>query len=200
MYQESNSSPTRVVSQYWWLMLTWGILVALFGFCAIFWPHLTLLTLIYLFGIFALLNGILGIAMAFQERQVSPYWWVGLAAGVISILFAFAVMVWPHITALVALYLIASWAIVTGIFQLTAAFSGMSRYSPWLLGIAGVFSILLGIILFASSPIVALISLMWVVGIYALIYGGALIARSFTYRSLWKNEQLYQYREPEFLP
>lgn len=200
MYQESNYSPTHMVSQYWWLMLTWGILVALFGLCAIFWPHLTLLTLIYLFGVFALINGILGIAMFFQERHISSYWWVGVAAGVISVLFAIAVMVWPHITALVMLYLIAAWAIVTGIFQLAEALSGTSRYSPWLLGIAGIFSILLGIILFASSPLVALFSLMWVVGIYALIYGGALIARSFAYRSLWKNELQYQYREPEFLP
>ena len=200
MRNDSSYSSTRMISQYWWLMLTWGILVALFGLCAIFWPHLTLLTLIYLFGIFALVNGILGIALAFQERQVFLYWWVGLAAGIVSILFAFAVMTWPHITALVMLYLIASWAIVTGIFQLAAAFGGTSRYSPWLLGIAGIVSILLGIILFTSSPIVALLSLVWVVGIYALIYGCMLIMRSFTYRSLWKNEQQYQYREPEFLP
>lgn len=200
MCQEPHYSPTRMVSQYWWLMLAWGILVALFGLCALFWPHRTLLILIYLFSIFALVNGILGIAMFFQERHISAYWWVGVAAGVISVLFAIAVMVWPHKTALVILYLIAAWAIVTGIFQLAEALGGTSRYSPWLLGIAGICSILLGLILFASSPLVALLSLMWVVGVYALIYGGALVARSFAYRSLWKNEQLYQYREPEFLP
>jgi uncharacterized membrane protein HdeD (DUF308 family) len=190
-------SPTRLASQYWWLMLTWGILVVLFGVCAFFWPHLTLLTLIYLFGIFALVNGVLGVVMAIQERQDNSYWWTGLAAGVVSVLFGLAVMVWPHVTAVIVLYLIAAWAIVHGIFQLAAAFGGMSASSPLYLGIAGVASIILGILLFAISPIVALLSLVWLIGLYALLYGAMLIARSFYYRSLIDT---HQYREPEFLP
>lgn len=192
-------SPTRLASQYWWLMLIWGICVALFGFCAIFWPHLTLLTLIFLFGAFALVNGVLGIVTAFQERRTLPFWWVAVGTGVISFLFGLAVMFWPHITALAVLYMIAIWAIVTGIFQLASAIGGMSRHSPLFLAVAGVASILLGIILFISSPVVALLALVWVIGIYALIYGGMLIVRSFYFRSLQKKEQINESREHEFL-
>jgi uncharacterized membrane protein HdeD (DUF308 family) len=192
-------SPIRVASQYWWLMLIWGILVALFGLCAIFWPHLTLLMLIFLFGAFALVNGVLGIVMAIQERHELPSWWVALVAGIISLIIGIAVMFWPHATAIVILYFIASWAIITGVFQLAEAISGMSRLSPWILAITGIASLLLGIILFASSPLVALLTLVWLIGIYALIYGGMLIARSFYFRSLLKSVPP-QYREPEFLP
>ncbi len=192
-------SPTRMASQYWWLMLIWGILVALFGLCAIFWPHLTLLTLIFLFGAFALVNGVLGIVMAIQARHELSSWGATLAAGIISLLIGLAVMFWPHATAIVVLYLIAAWALVTGVLQLAEAVSGVGRHSPWFLAIAGVASLLLGIILFASSPLVALLTLVWLIGIYALIYGGMLIVRSFYFRSLLKNAP-QQSREPEFLP
>lgn len=188
-------APGRLARQYWWIVLIWGLLVVLFGLCALIWPHLTLFTLIYLFGIFALYNGILGVIAAFQERRVFPFWGVPLGAGVVSILFGLAVIFWPHITALIVLYLIAVWAIVTGVFQLSAAVSGMGTQPPWFLAVAGIISILLGIILFASSPLVALLSLVWVIGIYALVYGGILIARAFHFRSLPE----IQYREPEIL-
>ncbi len=191
-------SPTRLAGQYWWLLLIWGILVVLFGLGALFWPHITLLTLIFLFGVFALVNGVLGLIIAVQERRIFPYWWAALAAAVISILFGIAVLVWPRATALIILYLIASWAIVTGIFQLAEALGGASRHSPLFLGIAGVVSIILGILLFSVSPIVALLSLVWVIGIYALIYGAMLIMRSFAFRSRSSGEE-DRYREPEFL-
>lgn len=192
-----NYAPSRLASQYWWLMLIWGILVVLFGLCALFWPHLTLLSLIFLFGSFALINGVLGVIMAIQERRTLSNWWTALAAGIISIILGLLVMLWPHETAIVALYLIAIWAVITGVFQLAEAISGVSSYSPLFLAIAGIASILLGIILFASSPLLALLALVWVIGIYALIYGGMLIIRSFYFRSLLKSEQ---YHEPEFFP
>lgn len=191
-------SSARLVSRYWWLMLIWGILVVLFGLCAIFWPHLTLLTLIFLFGSFALANGVLGIVLAIQERHELPLWWTELAAGIISVLIGIAVILWPHITALVTLYMIAIWAIVTGVFQIAHAIGGSGRHSPVFLAVSGIVGILLGIILFASSPLTALLALVWVIGVYALIYGVMLIVRAFYLRSRLKNTPL-RYREPEFL-
>jgi uncharacterized membrane protein HdeD (DUF308 family) len=192
-------SPTRLAGQYWWLLLIWGILVGLFGLCALFWPHLTLLTLIFLFGVFALVNGALGVAMAIQERRIFSCWWAALAAAVLSILVGLAVMTWPHVTALVILYLIATWAVITGLLQLMQALGGMTHYSPLLLGIAGAASIVLGLLLFVVSPVVALLSLVWVIGIYALVYAAMLIIRAFFYRS-WARQQGDRVREPGFLP
>jgi uncharacterized membrane protein HdeD (DUF308 family) len=191
-------SPTRLAGQYWWLLLIWGILVGLFGLCALFWPHLTLLTLIFLFGVFALVNGVLGVAMAIQERRVFSCWWAALAAAVLSILVGLAVMTWPHITALVILYLIATWAVITGFFQFVQALGGMAHHSP-LLGIAAAASIILGLLLFVVSPVVALLSLVWIVGIYALVYAAMLIMRAFFYRS-WARRESGRMREPGFLP
>src|SRR5437660_924922 len=111
-------APTRLVSRYWWLMLIWGVLVVLFGLCAIFWPKITLLVLVSLFGAFALVNGVLSIAMAIQERHQIPYWGIELALGVLSLIVGLCVLFWPGLSALVILYMIATWAIITGILQL----------------------------------------------------------------------------------
>src|ERR1700688_278995 len=70
--------PTRLVNRYWRLMLLWGLLVVFFGVCALFWPYLISLTPIALFVAFALVNGVLGIILASQERRVLPSWWVAL--------------------------------------------------------------------------------------------------------------------------
>jgi len=191
-----SSAPRRQAGNDWGVVLSWGLLVVIFGLCALLLPHLTLLVLVYLFGAFALINGVMGIASAMQERHTFPFWGIHLGAGIVSVLLGLAVIFWPHITALIALYLIALWAIVTGIFQLAAALSGMTSQRPWYMVLAGIVSILLGIILFVSSPLVALLSLVWIIGLYALIYGGVLIARAFHLRTLPQVE----YHQPEFLP
>ncbi len=191
-------SPTRLASQYWWLMLTWGILVALFGVCAIFWPHITLLSLIFLFGAFALVNGILSIAMAIQERHQIPYWGTELFTGILSLLAGLAVMFWPGVSMLVILYVIAIWAIMTGVLQLASAFSGIATHSPVFLAIAGIASLLLGIVLLASSPVVALLAMVWIIGCYALVDGFMLIGRSFHFRALGQKARL-PHHDPGFL-
>ncbi|MFL5664321.1 MAG: HdeD family acid-resistance protein, partial [Ktedonobacteraceae bacterium] len=91
--------------------------------------------------------------------------------------------VWPGITALVLLYLIAAWAIVTGILEIAAAFS---RWLPiaheWTLVLAGILSVLFGVLL-AILPGVGLLCLVWLIGIYALAFGVVLIIRAFQFRT-----------------
>jgi uncharacterized membrane protein HdeD (DUF308 family) len=170
--------------QYWWVPLIWGIVGVLFGLMTLFWPGRTLFILIYLFGIFLIVDGIMAAVTAFQERELSSAWWVLLAAGIIGIILGIAILVWPRITALVLLYLVAMWAIITGIFEVAAGF-GMQRPESrgWGIVVAGILSIILGIVLFAVSPVVGLLSIAWVIGLYAIIYGIVLIARSFQLRS-----------------
>jgi uncharacterized membrane protein HdeD (DUF308 family) len=84
------------------------------------------------------------------------------------------------------------------VLQLTGAMSGMFTHSPVFLVIAGIASILMGIVLFTSSPVAALLALVWVIGLYALVDGCMLIARSFHFRSLGEKAR-YQHRDPEFI-
>ncbi len=106
-------------------------------------------------------------------------WWMLLLEGIAGVILGILVFIWPGITALVLLFLIAAWAVITGIIELVAAFTvGMG----WLLALAGVLSIVLGIILFAR-PVAGILSLVWLIGIYAIIWGILLIVRAFQARS-----------------
>jgi uncharacterized membrane protein HdeD (DUF308 family) len=172
-------SRTQVPGQPWWSLLARGIIAVLFGLAALFWPGLTLLVLIYIFGAYALVEGIIAIYHAFQERNMQTNWWMLLLEGIAGVIVGILVFTWPGITALILLYLIAAWALITGIIELVAAFTtGLG----WLLVLAGAISIVLGIILFAR-PVAGILSLVWLIGIYAIIWGILLIVRAFQARS-----------------
>src|SRR6266699_1385295 len=123
-------SRTQVPGQPWWSLLARGIIAVLFGLAALFWPGLTLLVLIYIFGAFALVEGIITIYLSFQVRDMQTNWWMLLLEGIAGVILGILVFIWPGITALVLLFLIAAWAVITGIIELVAAFTvGMG----WLL-------------------------------------------------------------------
>lgn len=185
----NTNSLTRITSQHWWFMLIWGIFIVLFGLCALFWPYLIPLAPTILFGVFALVNGIFHIVQAIQEHRVYPFWWLVLIMGILSLILGLTVINWLHITSIILLELVAMWAVITGILQIALAISGVIDYSPLLLAIIGVASLLLGIALFVSSPLVPLLPLLRVIGIYGLSYGGVLIVQAFLWRSSQKEDQ-----------
>ena len=106
-------------------------------------------------------------------------WWMLLLSGIAGVILGILVFIWPGITSLVLLYLIAAWAIITGIIELVAAFTtGLG----WVLALAGALSILLGIVLLAR-PVAGILSLVWLIGIYAIIWGVLQIVRAIQARS-----------------
>lgn len=176
---------TREIGRnYWWLVLLRGIISVLFGIVAIVWPGPTLLFLIYLFGAYVLIDGITAVVVAFQERNAYSRWWVVLIGGIAGIILGLLVFFWPGETAIVLLFLVAAWAIVTGIFEVIAAFMAPAGFE-WALIAGGVISILLGVVLF-FIPRAGLLAFVWLIGIFSLIYGVVLIVRAFQFRRLLK--------------
>jgi uncharacterized membrane protein HdeD (DUF308 family) len=174
---------TRVSRNYWWLMGLRGLLAVLFGVFALVLPRLTLFVLVLLFGAYVLVDGVVAVIVSLQERKNFRQWWVLLLGGLAGIAAGVLTFVWPGITALALLYLIAAWAIVIGVLEIAAAFSGWLPFvAEWTLALAGIISILLGVLLIAL-PGVGLLSLVWVIGIYAIVYGVILIVRAFQYRT-----------------
>jgi uncharacterized membrane protein HdeD (DUF308 family) len=159
-----------------------GIAAIIFGLGALFWPHLTLLVLVALFGAYVLIDGITAVIGAIREHDTNSHWWILFLEGLAGIIIGVLTFVWPGITALALLYLIALWAIVTGVIELVSAFS-VRRVIPmeWTLIVAGILSIALGVFL-ALQPIVGLLGLVWAIGIYAIIFGVLLIVRAFQFR------------------
>lgn len=168
----------QIMQSSWTSLLLRGILAIIFGIIAILFPGIALFALIIVFGAYAFLDGILAIVVAIQERHVLPRWGWLLVEGIAGIALGIVAFVWPGETALILLYIVAVWAIVTGILEIGAAFT----VRDWLIGLAGILSLAFGVLLIAH-PGAGLLSILWLLGIYALIFGVLLIVHAFQLRT-----------------
>lgn len=152
--------------QTWWVTALEGILAILFGLAALFWPGLTLMVLVALFGIYAIVYGIVEIVGMFRAIGMHTAWWPSLLIGVVSILAGIAVFTWPGITALTVLFIIAFWALAVGIFEVVA---GLFQ-ARFLLAVAGAVTIMFGFVLLAN-PVGGALALVMVIGAFAIVRG-----------------------------
>jgi uncharacterized membrane protein HdeD (DUF308 family) len=173
-----GSAMLHALAKNWWMLLLRGIAAIIFGGLALAWPGMTLLTLVLFYGAYALVDGVLAIFAAITGGTLLPRWWLavvgllGIAAGLLTFLM-------PGLTALVLLYLIAGWAIATGVFQIIGAIRLRKEIdNEWLLILGGVVSVLFGAAMFVA-PGAGALALITVIGIYALFIGVLLIALSF---------------------
>jgi len=180
----SFTTTQQTSRNYWLVLLVRGILAILFGIVALVWPGWTILALIYVFGAYALIDGVMAVANSIQDRSASSNWWLLLIRGIIGIIIGLLVFFWPGLTAIVLFTLIGTWAIVIGVFELLAAFvlPGDLRLE-WSFVLGGILSIILGLI-FIRQPVVGMLSLVWVLGIFAVAYGLVQLVHALRYRSL----------------
>jgi len=170
------------LARNWWVVLLNGLAAIAFGILAIAWPGPTLLVLIILFGAYCLADGITAIYASFARNEKGATWWQMLLLGVVSILAGIAAFAWPGLTALALVMVIAAWSVVHGIFEIIAAIELRKVIdNEWLLALAGVVSILFGIVLFAR-PGEGALALVWVIGFFAIARGVLLVMLSFRLR------------------
>lgn len=175
----------RSLSQNWWLVVLRGVLAILFGILAFVWPAITWLTLIVMFGVYAIVDGIIAIVSSFSRTKESPRWWMFLIEGLLGIGAGVVALVWPDVTSLVLIYMLASWAVITGILEIVAAIRLRNEISnEWMLGLSGLVSIGLGILLF-FQPAAGGLAIIWTIAAYALIFGVLLVILGFRLRN-WK--------------
>jgi uncharacterized membrane protein HdeD (DUF308 family) len=173
----------QMIGNFRTMFLFRGIVAILFGILALVWPRLTLYVLVLLFGLFALISGITAVVAALRNSR-EPGWGFLLFEGILGILAGGIALVWPHITALAFVYLLAAWAILTGIMELVAPLAfPMSLGRAVLTALAGLISIIFGILI-AAQPAAGLLAVVWLIGIYAILFGIIYIVVYFQSRSL----------------
>ncbi len=178
-----QNAAAQVVLRNWWMVALRGVLAILFGLIALFFPRIALLAFVYVFAAYSIVDGLVAVIVSIRERESLSRWGWVLAEGILSVVAGVIAAVYPGLTALVLLYVVAAWAILTGITEIVAAFSIREQASrEWALGAAGVLSIVFGIILFIS-PGAGLLALLWVVGLYAILFGILFLVRAFQLRS-----------------
>jgi uncharacterized membrane protein HdeD (DUF308 family) len=166
----------------WWTVALRGVLAIVVGLIAFFFPGVTLAFVIALFGAFALFEGVFLILSGIRNRRENARWWMLLIQGVISIgagIFAFAA---PLATAVALLYLMAAWAIASGLVEIIVAIRLRKEIEgEWMLVLDGLLTIGFGVALMAV-PAAGLLVWMWMIGGFKLASGLLLLLLAFRLR------------------
>jgi uncharacterized membrane protein HdeD (DUF308 family) len=171
----------HALARNWWLLLLRGICAVLFGVLTFVWPGVTLVTLVLLYGAYALVDGVFALAAAVMGGAPAPRWWLAVV-GLLGIGAGLVTLFLPGMTALVLLYFIAFWAIAIGVMQIVGAIRLRKEIeNEWWLLAAGVVSVLFGLLLIAQ-PGTGALALILTIGVFAVIEGIALIAFAFRLR------------------
>ena len=169
---------------HWWALALRGAIAIVFGLAALLRPGIALEALILLFGAYALVDGVFAIVGIFGGTRGGTPRWLLLIEGIAGILAGLIAFVLPGLTALLLLYLIAAWAIVTGIFEIATAIRLRNEIrGEWAVIAGGVLSVVFGVILIVVSSFAAILSLIWLIGIYAVAFGIMLLFAGFRVRS-----------------
>jgi uncharacterized membrane protein HdeD (DUF308 family) len=175
------------LTDHWWVILVRGIAAVVFGVVAFVLPGATLLAVIFIWGAYAVIDGAFALYMTYLTARQGRRWWPYLLEGVVGVGAGAVAFGSPGLTALALLYLIAAWAIVTGIVEVVAAVEMRTLIqNEWLLGVAGVLSVVFGVLV-AIQPDAGALAVVWIIGTYALLFGIALIGLAFRVRSMGKR-------------
>ena len=176
----------RAMADNWWVALVRGLFAIVFGVLTFVWPGISLLSLVLLFGIYSLIDGVVALYGAIKGRgqvERSALWWLlfvgitGIAAGIVT-------FVYPQVTALVLVIFIGAWALVRGIFEIIGAIRLRKEIDhEWLLIFAGFLSVIFGLVLLLK-PGAGALALLWLIGSYAIVFGGILVWLSLRLRKL----------------
>ena len=174
----------RVMADNWWVALLRGIAAILFGLMALIWPGLTVYALLIVFGAYAVCDGVMAIIVGFQRKSDDDSWWSWALDGFLSIVIGLMALFWPEATALAFVIWMAAWAVVAGIFRIIAAIRLRKEIEgEWALGLSGLLMVIWGVLM-ALIPAAGLLSLAWLIGVFALLIGGVMVVLSFRLRGM----------------
>lgn len=166
---------------HWWMLVVRGLISILFALLAFTLPALTFATLVLILGVFILLDGLITIVLAIRTRADRGEGIV-LLEGLLGIGLGLAMLLYPNVTAGLLVMFVALWCLVTGIFEISTAIRLREEIdNEWMLGLAGLISIALGVLMLVR-PDAGAKSIAWWIGLYALFFGVLLVALGFKLR------------------
>jgi uncharacterized membrane protein HdeD (DUF308 family) len=167
----------------WLLLLLRGVAAIAFGVLTLMQPGISLAALVLLFGVYAIIDGVVAISTAVSARQYEQHWWLLLIAGLVGIAVGFIAFRAPDVTALALLFYIAAWAIARGMIEIVLGIRVRHMVKgEWRIILAGIASVLFGAFLLAR-PGGGALTVLWLIAVYALIVGVLLVISAFKVRS-----------------
>jgi uncharacterized membrane protein HdeD (DUF308 family) len=176
-----------------WSALAWrGVAGVVFGMLAFLLPIATVTALVWLFGAYAFFDGVFNLVAVWQQSKKPRHartrpWWSLLIQGIVGVAVGVISFIWPGITAIALVIMVAAWAFVTGVLGIISAVRLRKEIKgEWLLALSGVLSVALGVLL-AVAPGPGAVALVWYLGAYAIVSGALLLGLSFRLRSRYEE-------------
>ena len=172
----------HALARNWWAVLIRGIAAVIFGLFALIAPGPSGLALVLLFGAYAFVDGVFALVAAVRAAEAHERWIALALEGVVGLVVAGLTLYHPLVVGIALYYLIAAWALVTGIFEIVASMQ-LRQYlkNEWLLILSGIASIVFGAML-VVFPIAGAVTVIFLIGAYAVIFGVMLIGFSLRLR------------------
>jgi uncharacterized membrane protein HdeD (DUF308 family) len=162
-------------NRLWWMIVLRGIAALLFGLIAVFWPGISLDVLVILFGAYALADGLIALMASLRMAAGEPRRSFLALTGLAGILIGLISIFWPQATVMLLLYFVAAWALLFGIIEIVGSLRLKKQVGPeWPLSKGGIILVVFGLLLVAFPNAVA-VAATWVIGIFALLIGVALL-------------------------
>jgi uncharacterized membrane protein HdeD (DUF308 family) len=178
---EPIAAKNAVLADNWWAVALRGVCAILFGIIAFLVPGAAMLGLVLVFAAYSVIDGILNIVLAVRGGRKHERWGLLLLNGLLGIIIGVVAAIWPAITVLAFVFMVAAWALLSGGLMLGAALSMKISHGRWLLAFGAIVSLLYGVLLVAS-PLVGALVLTWWVGAHAMVLGITLIVLAFRLR------------------
>jgi uncharacterized membrane protein HdeD (DUF308 family) len=168
----------------WWLVALRGLVALILGILMLVMPELAILSLVIVIGVYMLVDGAFALIVAIVNKpRHRDRWWM-FAEGIIGILAGIAIFAAPLLAAIIILYVIGVWAVLTGVLEIIFSIMQWKTLpDKWLLLIGGIVSILLGVFIFANNVEMGAILLITVIAIYLVLFGAVLIALGFSLKN-----------------
>jgi uncharacterized membrane protein HdeD (DUF308 family) len=178
---DANGPMSQILAQNWWLVALRGVFALIFGVIAVLLPGVTITALVLLFAAYMLVDGIFAIVSGVRAARRHERWGLLIVEGIADLVAGGIAIVWPLITVVAFIYLLAAWAIVTGGLAFAAALRLQLDHGRWLLAFGGFVSLIWGFMLL-FWPLVGAVVLAWWMGAYALVFGVTLLILAFRLR------------------
>jgi len=184
---------SEVLAERWWAVGLRGLLAIIFGLLCLLTPGIAVGALVLLFAVYMLVDGVFAIISGIRAARSGERWGLLILEGVVDLAAGALAVIWPAITLVALVWIVAIWAIVSGALMLAAAFALNPDYGRWLLALGGIASFVFGILLIIEPLIGAVVLTLWI-GAYALVFGVLLLVLSFQLQS--KREALLSQKPP----
>lgn len=168
----------RMMQANWWMLTIRGIAALLFGFAALFWPGVTLYTLVLLFSAWILVDGVVRLVSGISHLGENAHGLLAMVVGFVELGGGVYLIRHPGITLKTFLGVIGFLLIINGVISVVASLAAKESATGKMLGIMlGVLAALAGIFML-MEPVSSGLAFTWILGLYGLITGPMLIAMS----------------------